>query len=160
ARGRPSGRQQEAHEKEIHMKSLMFVLIISSAVLLGGCAAGTHHGEPVGAPHGASASHPVAGFDGPRARAVELPDSVGDGPPRDVKVLVDEPALKLATIVLRKGIVLPEHRSPVAVTIQALRGAGTVMVGSETFRIDPAHAVVLAPSVPHAVEPDEGTDLV
>lgn len=68
--------------------------------------------------------------------------------------------MKLVTIVLRKGTVLPEHRSPVPVTIQALQGAGTVTAGAERFRIDSTHAVVLAPNVPHAVEPDAGTDLV
>jgi quercetin dioxygenase-like cupin family protein len=143
------------------MKSFTFVPIIAVAVLpFGGCAAGSHPGETAGEPHGGPAAHHVAGFDGPQARTVELPDSGGDGPERDVKVLVDEPALKLVTIVLRKGTVLPEHHSPVAVTIQALHGAGTVTAGAETFRIDPAHAVVLAPAVPHAVQPDEGSDLV
>jgi quercetin dioxygenase-like cupin family protein len=143
------------------MKSSTLIPIIAFVLPFGGCSAGSHHGEPAGEPQGeSSVAHPVAGFDGPKARAVELPDSAGDGPEREVKVLVDEPALKLATIVLRKGATLPEHHSPVAVTIQVLRGAGTATAGDETFRIDPTHAVVLAPAVPHAVQPDAETDLV
>jgi AcrR family transcriptional regulator len=34
-------------------------------------------------------------------------------------------------------------------------GRGTVVAGAERLRLDPAHAVVLAPNVPHAVEPDD-----
>jgi quercetin dioxygenase-like cupin family protein len=97
---------------------------------------------------------------GPIARTVEFPATVGPGEPREVRILVDEPALKLATVVLRQGTVLPDHNVPVPVTIQALQGTGTVTVAGERFRIDPAHAVVLGPNVPHAVEPDAGTDLV
>jgi len=97
---------------------------------------------------------------GTAVRAVAFPVPVGPGQPREVRVLVDEPALKLATVVLRKGTVLPEHHAPVPVTIQALQGIGTVTAAGERFRIDPAHAVVLGPNVSHAVEPDAGTDLV
>ena len=77
-----------------------------------------------------------------------------------MRVLVDEPALKLASIVLRAGTVLPTHHSEVPVTITALHGSGTVVAGAERLRLDPTHAVVLAPNVPHSVEPDTGTDLV
>jgi quercetin dioxygenase-like cupin family protein len=79
---------------------------------------------------------------------------------REVRVLVDEPALKLVSIVLRGGTVLPTHHSAVPVTIMALQGSGTVVTDSERLRLDSTHAVVLAPNVPHAVEPDSGADLV
>lgn len=94
------------------------------------------------------------------SRGVELPGAVGSGQPREVKVLVDEPGLKLATIVLRGGTVLPTHHSEVPVTITALQGSGTVVVGAERLRLDATHAVVLAAKAPHAVEPDTGKDLV
>jgi len=68
--------------------------------------------------------------------------------------------LKLVTIVLRAGTVLPPHHSEVPVTIMALQGAGTVVVGAERLHIDATHAVVLGPGVAHAIEPDAGTDLV
>lgn len=97
----------------------------------------------------------------PQSRAVELPlPPPSDGPPRDAKVLVDVPALRLASIVLRKGTVLPPHSSPVVVTIVSLQGAGAVVVGEQRLRLDPAHAVVLGPNVSHAVEPDGASDLV
>lgn len=75
-------------------------------------------------------------------------------------MLVDEPALKLAQIVLRDGTSLPEHHAAVPVTILSLHGSGTVLSGAERMPIDTTHGVVLAPHVPHAVEPDPGTDLV
>jgi len=56
--------------------------------------------------------------------------------------------------------VLPQHHSEVPVTIVALQGGGTVVAGAERLHIDATHAVVLGPGVPHAVEPDAGTDLV
>lgn len=113
----------------------------------------------------ACASHsatpaPVVALGGPASRVVELPGPPGPGEPRQVRVLVDEPALELATLILRGGTVLPTHHSEVAVTIVALQGSGTVVAGTERLRLDPTHAVVLAPKVPHAVEPDAGTDLV
>lgn len=99
-------------------------------------------------------------FVGPPARTLELPGSPGTGQPREVRLLLDEPALKLATIVLRAGTVLPEHHAATPVTILALQGGGTAVVGTERLRLDAAHAVLLAPGVPHAIEPDPGTDLV
>ncbi|MBK9262746.1 MAG: hypothetical protein IPM54_23450 [Polyangiaceae bacterium] len=135
--------------------AIVSVLAIAAFALMG-CAA---HSPDHHAAH--SAEHRSAPtLAGPPARAVEFPAPVGNGQPREVRVLVDEPALKLVSIVLRQGTVLPEHHSAVPVTIQAVHGAGTVVAGSERFRIDGSHAVVLAPNVPHAVEPDAGTDIV
>lgn len=102
----------------------------------------------------------VAHSDEPAVRALTLTDAAGAGAAREVRVVVDTPALKLVSITLRGGTVLPEHRAAVPVTIVAYRGAGTVVAGSERHRLDATHAVMLAPSVPHAVEPDAGTDLV
>ncbi len=75
-------------------------------------------------------------------------------------MIVDEPALKLVSIVLRNGTELPEHHAAVPVTIQSLSGSGTVVAGKERLKLDPGHAVVLAPNVPHAVIPEPGKDLV
>ena len=107
-----------------------------------------------------AAQHHAASLGAPEVRIVELPGPPGVGLPREVRVLVDEPALKLASIVLRAGTVLPTHHSEVPVTITAIHGSGTVVAGAERLRLDPTHAVVLAPNVPHSVEPDTGTDLV
>lgn len=107
-----------------------------------------------------AAQHHVASIAAPERRVVDLPGKPAAGQPREVRVLVDEPALKLASIILRGGTVLPTHQSAVPVTITALQGSGAVVAGSERLRLDATHAVVLAPDVPHAVEPDPGTDLV
>ncbi len=131
------------------MKRLILTTtLLVAALSLGGCA------TPSAAPPRA------ARLDGPAHRVVELPGAPGAGPPRQARVLVDEPAVKLASIVLRGGTVLPTHHSAVPVTIVALSGSGTVVAGAERLRLDPTHAVVLAPNVPHAVEPDAGSDLV
>lgn len=137
------------------MKNPLSIGIVLAVAAFAGCAASaasTHAPTP--------ATEPPPAIGGAAARLVEFPPSAGAGQPREVRVLVDEPALKLVTLILRRGTVLPEHHSPVPVTIQALSGAGTLIAGSERFRIDAAHAVVLAAAVPHAVEPDPGTDLV
>ena len=129
-------------------RSTLLPTLWVAALALGGCATQS----------AATPQTPTLG--GPIVRTVEFPVSAGPGEPREVRILVDEPALKLATVVLRQGTVLPDHNVPVPVTIQALQGAGVVTAEGERFRIDPAHAVVLGPNVPHAVEPDAGTDLV
>ncbi len=131
------------------MKHCTLVPIVAVAALtLGGCATQS------------AVAHDAPTLGGPIARTVEFPASAGPGQPREVRVLVDEPALKLAIVVLRQGTVLPDHSAPVPVTIQALQGTGTVTAADKRFRIDPAHAVVLGPNVAHTVEPDAGTDLV
>ena len=99
-------------------------------------------------------------ISGPPARNLELPAAAGAGQPREVHLLLDEPALKLVTITLRQGTELPEHHAAVPVLIQALQGAGTVLAGGERLRIDLTHPVLLAPDVAHAVTPDPATDLV
>jgi quercetin dioxygenase-like cupin family protein len=141
------------------MKHLILATAFTvAAASLGGCAAhsAAHHDEA----HYSAPQHNTAALGGPASRVVELPGVPGPGEPRHVQVLVDEPALKLASIVLRAGTVLPSHHSAVPVTIVALQGSGTVVAGAERLRLDVTHAVVLAPNVPHAVEPDAGTDLV
>ncbi len=131
------------------MKRSFFTTTLAVAALsLGGCAAQS------------AARHHAATLGGPASRVVEFPGTAGAGEPREVRVLVDEPALKLASIVLRGGTVLPTHRSEVPVTIMALQGSGTVVAGADRLRLDATHAVVLAPNVSHAVEPDAATDLV
>ncbi|MEZ4265800.1 MAG: AraC family ligand binding domain-containing protein [Myxococcota bacterium] len=89
-----------------------------------------------------------------------LPAVSDSDKPLEAKVVVDAPAAKIATVVLRKGTLMPEHHSPVAATIVALSGSGTVVSGTQRLRIDAGHAVLLAPGAPHSVEPDPGTDLV
>lgn len=113
--------------------------------------------EPTVAAAPPAATAPALG--GPDVRPLEVAVA-GAGEPREVKVLVDEPLLKLVKIVLRGGTVLPEHHSEFPVTIQAIHGSGTIMAGEQELKLDAAHPVVLAAKVPHAVTPDPGSDLV
>jgi len=106
--------------KKLSVRTAAFA---ATALVLGGCAAQS------AAPHHA----PTLGV--PAARVVELPGPPGAGQPREVRTLTDEPALKLVTIVLRAGTVLPQHHAPVPVTIMALQGGGTVVIGSERLHI-------------------------
>lgn len=131
------------------MKSKILAL---TSLSLSACAA-----APVAEPH----PHPSpAAFAGPAVQHLERPSAATAGGPKEVRVLFDDPTLKLAAIVLREGSTLPEHHSAVPVTIQAVEGAGTVIAGGQRLRLDATHLVVLAPQVPHAVEPDPGTTLV
>jgi quercetin dioxygenase-like cupin family protein len=75
-------------------------------------------------------------------------------------VLLDGREVKIVAIRLQHGTPLPEHTSPSPVVIHAATGAGAVLVGAQRLRLDAAHVVCLPPRVPHAVEPDPGTDLV
>jgi len=129
------------------MKRLLLTLAIAG-LSLGGCATAPAAPPPI-APLGATST-----------LVVELPGTPDAGETRQARVLLDEPALKLASIVVRQGTVMPAHRSGVPITIMALHGAGTVVAGTERLRLDATHAVVLAPNVMHSVEPDAGADLV
>ncbi len=138
------------------MKRLLLISSVTVAVTLslGGCAAPPPPRAPSASP--APSTSPA----GPASRLVELPGAPSDGEPREVRVLVDDPALKLVSITLRGGAALPTHQSEVPVTILALSGSGVVLVGAERLRLDPAHAVVLGANVAHAVTPDPDTSLV
>ena len=139
------------------MKRFLFAPAFAvSALMLAACA--------TPAPTTTTASAPT--LDGADVRVLEFPGVAvdgtvpGDGKPREVRVVIDEPAMKIVTIVLRAGTLLPPHMSAVPVTISALQGSGTVIAGEERLRIDASHAVALRPGVQHAVEPDAGTDIV
>lgn len=81
-------------------------------------------------------------------------------PAQEVKILLDTPHLKLAMITLRDGKVLEEHSTPMPVTIQALRGRGTVQIGSAKEIVSTERMVMLAPGMKHAVVPEGKAELV
>jgi quercetin dioxygenase-like cupin family protein len=97
---------------------------------------------------------------GPGFHEVAYSVAAGAGDGKEVKMLLDTPHLKLASITLRKGTVLAEHATPMPVTITAISGAGHVVAGGTKLRIEPGKMVALAPNVPHSVAPDAGTDLI
>lgn len=139
-------------------------ILTTLTAALAGCASQPNAQTPAAqapAEHAEHAAHAAAPpTSNAPAQVVALPAAPGPGEPREVASLVNQPTLKLVSIVLRAGTVLPEHQSAVPVTIVALRGAGTVVADGKRLRLDATHAVVLEPSVAHAVEPDAGTDLV
>ena len=138
-------------------------LLLGAAALLGACATATAP-ERCADTHAPHAHQPSAGaergFAGEASRSLPLVTEAGAGDSREVRVLVDEQALKLVSITLRRGTILPAHHSAVAVTIQALSGRGAVVVDGARMPLDASHAVALAPRVAHSVEPEAGTDLV
>lgn len=145
------------------MKSAFLALTASGALAAGGCAtaaaspSSTDHAHHDAA-HDAHHAAPAADV-GPPARIVDLTPPTGTTP-KEMKLLVDTPALKLASLTLRGGTILPDHDGDVPVMIVAQRGKGVVVANGERLPIDVDHAVFLAPKVRHAVEPEPGTDLV
>ncbi len=97
---------------------------------------------------------------GPGYHGVTLPTEAGTGEGKEIKVVIDTPHVKIATITLRGGTVLEEHSAPMPVTISALQGSGTVKMGDKSEPVNAGHMVVLAPNVAHSVVPEGKTDLI
>lgn len=117
--------------------------------------------EPPPAPP-SSPSAPAASAALPAGvHTAELPGVPGAGAPKEVKAVLDTPHVKIVAITLRKGTLLPQHTAALPVTLVAAQGSGHVIFadGSKQ-RLDATHMVALAPTVPHAVQPDPGADLV
>ena len=79
---------------------------------------------------------------------------------KEVRLLLETPRLKLATITLRDGTVLPAHATPMPVTIQSLSGTGIVRVRGNDYALSPGVLIALAPSEEHSVIPANDSDLV
>jgi len=91
---------------------------------------------------------------------IELQREAGDGPGKEVTVLLDESHLKLAVLTLRQGTVLPPHSAPVPTTIQVLQGAGVIHVDGKPIRVAEGELLPLRAGADHDVRPDEGGDMV
>lgn len=94
------------------------------------------------------------------AHAVALPVPPVAGAPKETKELLDTPFVKLVSITLRGGTVLPDHAAPVAVTLQALTGSAVVKYGEKQEKIGPGQLVLLGPNTVHSVVPDGKGDVV
>lgn len=138
------------------MKRTLLALT-TAAFAAGGCATAAAAPSTTADHH--EAHHTPTADAGPPARVVDLTPPTGTAP-KEVKVLVDVPALKLASLTLRGGTVLPEHDGDMPVMIVAQSGKGVVVANGERIAVDADHAVFLQPKVRHAVEPEPGTDLV
>jgi quercetin dioxygenase-like cupin family protein len=110
--------------------------------------------------HATQAPAGGAPAEGARVDPLRIPREAGPGEPREAKVILDNPFMKVLVITLRAGTTLPAHTATVPITIQAIAGAGTVRANGTETRIDREHLVALSPRVPHEVTPDAGTDLV
>lgn len=130
---------------------------LGATIALAGCG-GAQASAATPVPEAATGAEQQAEI--PSTEWLTLPDPAGGTAPIEPRVILDAPHLKLVAIVLRDGTVLPEHTAPGPVTIQAVVGQGVARVGDEARPLDPTHMVVLAPLVPHAIEPAPGTDMV
>lgn len=114
----------------------------------------------------AAVAHRPAPADGEENQAsgasvvIRLPREAGDGPGREVSVLVDERHLKLALVTLREGTPLPAHSVPEPTTIQVLHGEGVIHIGDEAVQVSEGSLVTLAASTAHDVVPGPGGDML
>lgn len=95
-----------------------------------------------------------------RSQVVELPNSARSVAGKEVTVLLDESYLKLATIALRQGTLLPAHSAPVPTTVQVLEGKGVVHVGGQPVPVSKGTIVSLAAEEEHDVVPEPGSDML
>ncbi|MEE9359678.1 MAG: DUF2202 domain-containing protein [Hyphomicrobium sp.] len=79
---------------------------------------------------------------------------------KQVTLLLETPRLKIATITLRDGTVLPSHATPMPVTIQSLAGTGIVQARGKDYALSPGVLISLAPNEDHAVIPSSSADLI
>ena len=143
------------------MKKQRALIATMLGVLPAGCSGPTaharprsEHAEPRAHDRGASAASA-----GP-ARSLDIPAADPAGPDLQTHLLLDSAAVKLMSIRLRAGAILPEHASDLPVLIEAVAGAGAVAIGDRRLPIDASRVVSLAPAVRHAVTADAGSELV
>lgn len=105
-------------------------------------------------------SGPGNGTPAVGVHVVPLPASVSGDQGKQVTVLLETPRLKIATISLRGGTVLPPHSAPTPITIQTLSGSGTLRANDEDHALNPGVLYALAPDQSHSVVPDGDSDIV
>jgi quercetin dioxygenase-like cupin family protein len=96
----------------------------------------------------------------PGYHIVSVPTAAGAGEARETKVVLETPHVKLATVILRKGTVLEEHSSPMAVTVHVISGRGTIEMGDSKEIVGPGSVLALSPDKKHLVRPDTGADMI
>lgn len=149
-----------------NLRNAGITLIVVVSTTLTGCAAHASHDCALHHPpaeHGDHASHASGsspGSQGPAktVQVIEIPASAGADSPRQMSMLTQNPAFKVAALRLKAGATLPEHTSPAWVVIEAIDGAATVTVGEERARVDKTHIVTLAPKAAHSVVADGSGD--
>jgi quercetin dioxygenase-like cupin family protein len=87
------------------------------------------------------------------SKAIQLPDRIGDGKDREVRVLFEDQSRKLVLIRLRRGAILADHSARFPITIQTIVGKGVLRVGKEEHALVPG---VIVPVDAHAVHNVQG----
>lgn len=126
------------------MRRIFLTLSILAVVLATGLHLGAAQPQP-----GRLGFHSVTLPRPPAASARNTPE-----------VLLETAHLKLVSIVVPNGGVLPAHSAPSQVSILALSGSGELIAAGQAQRIDAAHMIVLAPGLEHEVRAAKGADLV
>lgn len=108
----------------------------------------------------ASTQATVAAPAAAKSQVFELPANTGFGDSKKVTVLVDESYLKLATVAMRGGTVLPSHSAPVPTTIQVLDGDGVIHVAGEPLPATKGTIVLLGAGEDHDVVPAPDSDML
>lgn len=93
-------------------------------------------------------------------QTIEVPQSAGSGPGKEVTVLLDQEHLKIATISLRQGTVLPPHSAPVPATILVLEGRGITNLAGKAVPVTEGTLISMAAGEDHDVVPESGTDML
>jgi quercetin dioxygenase-like cupin family protein len=82
------------------------------------------------------------------SEVIVLPTEIGVGKERDVQTLWADPWRTLVLIRLRHHALLADHSARVPLTMQALRGQGTLNLTGRAYHLTPG---VLVPVEAHAV---------
>jgi len=91
---------------------------------------------------------------------VTLPTGAQASERVETRVLLETAHLKLASVSIPRGGLLPPHSAPNSVSLQALSGSGEVRMAGVSERIDGSRMIVLAPGVEHEVRAAADSRLV
>lgn len=83
------------------------------------------------------------------------PDTL-DRDGRSSRTLLKEGPLRVTLIVLGPGGGIPEHQAQGPITVQPLRGRVDVIVGGETYSVEPHGLLAIDRAVPHSVSSRDG----
>lgn len=112
---------------------------------------------------GFTAANPVDAGDSlapSTTQIVEVPQSVGSGPGKEVTVLLDQDHLKIATIALRQGTALPPHSAPVPATILVLEGSGVTHFAGKALSVTQGTLISLAAGEQHDLVPEPQSNML
>ncbi len=86
--------------------------------------------------------------------ALLLPNEIGDGPDREVQILLADRWRKLVLIQLRRSALLADHTARVPIIIQTIAGKGVLRLESETHVLSPGVLFPVDADIVHNVQGD------